>query len=230
MSVRGDMDVKAGTADIKGSYGGDMKVDAETVKIAGSYGGDVRINAERIYIEPGTKIGGDLIAPNLAELRDGIIVGGDVKIGKGTGKSKDRKVSIIIDTDKEAARDAEASRADRREAKLDEAQAKIDEAKAKVDAALREVDINQSTKDAIKDAISRKVAEHEERGDFDHNDRDDVGLISPEPMGMKAWLTVLVTLAACGALALGFAPQFLVQATERLAKEPLPSLVLEPPA
>jgi hypothetical protein len=50
------------------------------------------------------------------------------------------------------------------------------------------------------------------------------GLITPEPIGMGAWLTVLVTLAACGALALGVAPQFVARAAERLAKEPLPSL------
>jgi hypothetical protein len=217
MSVHGDMTVKAGTADINGSYGGDVKIDAETAKLSGKFGGDVRINAQRINIEPDTKIGGDLIAPNLMSLRDDVTVGGDIKINSA-GK-KEKSVTIVVDSDKVSER--AISRAERK-AQLDEAKAKVDEAKAKVDAALREVDINQSTKDAIRDAITRKVAEHEDPDTVDHEDND-VGLISPEPMGMKAWLTVLVTLAACGALALGFAPQFLVQATERLAKEPLPS-------
>ncbi|MBL8630269.1 MAG: hypothetical protein JNM81_11600, partial [Rhodospirillaceae bacterium] len=242
MSVRGDMNVKAGTADLRGSYGGDVKIDAETVKIAGNYGGDLRINATRINIEPGTRIGGDLIAPNLTELREGVIVGGETAINKSTKKGKTVSISVDSDNDREAARaerrakqeeakaKSEATRAERR-AQMDEAKAKVDEAKAKMDEVLNDMDLDASTKEAIDKAISRnissainrKISEHESDTDSDNSHDGDTGLISPEPMGMQAWLTVLVTLAACGALALGFAPQFLVQATERLAKEPLPS-------
>ena len=63
---------------------GDLTVDAESVKVAGNISGDLRINARRIKIEPGTVIGGDLVAPNLVSLPDGVIVGGDKKINKSS--------------------------------------------------------------------------------------------------------------------------------------------------
>lgn len=218
MGVAGDMDILAGSADVKGSYGGDLTIDAESVKIAGTIGGDLRINSRRINIEPGTTIGGDLVAPNLNSLRDGVIVGGDKKINKRQrGRDDAPAVRIIVDTDRAKAEvDAAAAKGDEVAAKMDEANAKIDEAKAKLDAALKNIGTDSELTDADKKAKIITLDDH----DFDS---DETGLISPQPIGMQAWLTVLVTLAACGALALGIAPQFLVRATERLAKEPLPS-------
>jgi cytoskeletal protein CcmA (bactofilin family) len=210
MNVRGDMHVKAGSADVSGQYGGDLKIDAGSARVSGTVGGDLRISARRITIEPGTKIGGDLIAPNLTVLPDDVLVGGETTISPNARKRVGREgISVTVGAD-----DAEKAQA--------ETKAKLDEARAKIDEALREVNVSEDTKDAIRDAVKDKIVIDSDDF-FQHENDGDTGLISPEPMGMQAWFTVLVTLAACGALALGIAPQFLVRATERLAKEPLPS-------
>lgn len=209
MNVQGDMDILGGAVDVAGKYGGDLTIEAESARVEGTIEGDLKINAKRISIGENTKIGGDLRAPNLTEIPDSVVVGGDKRIGTGKDAKRIKRegATITIDADR-----------DRAAAKIDEAQAKIDEANAKIDEALAKVDIDASIKEAVRTAVRDKTAAVHDRDD------EDTGLISPQPMGMRSWFTVLITLAACGALALGLAPQFVVRATERLAKEPLPSL------
>jgi cytoskeletal protein CcmA (bactofilin family) len=59
-------------------------------------------------------------------------------------------------------------------------------------------------------------------------DRDDGGkptaVADDGGMGFSAWFTLLATLGAFGALALGVAPRFMAAAAQKLATEPLPSL------
>lgn len=220
MRVGGDADIHAGTIDLSGNYAGDVEINGETAMIAGNFAGDVRIDARKISIAPGTRIGGDLRASNLAELPDDVAVGGDVRIGKGKSVQREGvKITIEDDEDESSVMDdAARAKQDAARAREDIARAKVDEAQAKIDEALKGLDVDESIRAAIKKATRDKMIAV-------HDDGDDrgTGLISPAPMGMKAWLMVLVTLGVCGALALGVAPQFVVRATERLAKEPLPS-------
>jgi hypothetical protein len=210
MDVQGDMDILGGAIDAAGRYGGDLTIDGESVRVEGTIGGDLKINARRISIGENTKIGGDLRAPNLVTIPDSVVVGGNRRIGtsKDTKSIRREGATITIDADRDEAA-----------AKIEEAQARIDEANAKIEEALAKVDIDASIKETVRAAVRNKaVTVHD--GDRD----DDAGLISPQPMGMGSWFTVLITLAACGALALGIAPQFVAKAADRLTKEPLPSL------
>jgi cytoskeletal protein CcmA (bactofilin family) len=161
MTIGGTTDVSAGIADLAGTYSGNVAVEADSVQFSGTTNGDLRLSARQVTLLPGAVIGGDLIAPTLTVIPDGVTVKGEkaigtktVKVGSGDG------INVTVD---------------------------LDDKKPK-------------------------------------KESDDSGLISPEPMGMGSWFTVLVTLAICGALALGVAPQFVARAAERLAKEPLPSL------
>ncbi|MDX2144855.1 MAG: hypothetical protein SFV19_15980 [Rhodospirillaceae bacterium] len=173
MNVSGDATLRAGSVVMSGNYGGDTEIEAETASLAGTYGGDVWVMARKISIASGTTIGGNLKAPNLSALPEGVTVAGKTAIGTAAGMTQSIErdgVKVTIDMDD------------------------------KVDS-------------AIKDAM--KNADKEDRGS---------GLISPEPMGMSAWFTVLATLAVCGALALAVAPQFVARAAERVSKDPLASL------
>jgi|GEM_PF-4294339 len=158
-AVKGDAAVMAGLVDARGTYGADLNIEADSVTVGGKIAGDLRISARSITLLPGTAIGGDLRAPGLAALPEGVTVGGKQSLSTNEKKSDGVKIEIDLDDKK-------------------------------------------------------KTAERD----------DESGLISPSPIGMGSWLTVLVTLAACGALALGVAPQFVARAADRLAKEPLPSL------
>jgi cytoskeletal protein CcmA (bactofilin family) len=163
MTVDGTTHVSAGIANLAGIYGGTVTVEADTVEFSGTTNGDLRISARQVTLLPGAVIGGDLIAPTLTVIPDGVTVKGDKAIGaKNVKTGGSDGVSVTVDLD---------------------------------------------GKTPKKD-----------------NESDDSGLISPEPMGMGSWFTVLLTLAICGALALGVAPQFVAGAAERLAKDPLPSL------
>jgi len=205
MTVGGDTEVLGGAVDMNGAYAGDVEIEGDRVRFAGKIGGNLTIDSSRVSIAPGTTIGGNLKAPGLTELPEGVTVGGSSKFGKSSKADRDgRKITIELDN----------SVHDEAKAKIDEAVAKIDEAEEKIDKAAAKVDEHL----AGAHKAARKIT-------IDTDDRD-AGLISPQPMGMRAWLTVLVTLAICGALALGVAPQFVVQSTERLAKEPLPSLMV----
>jgi cytoskeletal protein CcmA (bactofilin family) len=158
MSVKGDAEVVGGDVTARGTYGADLRIEAESAVVGGAVAGDLRIAARKITLLPGTTIGGDLSAPGLGALPEGVTVGGKQGLGAADKKSDGVNIKIDLDDKKETDRD------------------------------------------------------------------DESGLISPSPIGMGSWLTVLVTLAACGALALGIAPQFVARAAERLAKQPLPSL------
>jgi cytoskeletal protein CcmA (bactofilin family) len=161
MTVGGTTDVSAGIANLAGTYGGKVTVEADTVEFSGTTNGDLRISARQVTLLPGAVIGGDLIAPTLTAIPDGVTVKGEKAIGTKTAKTVGGDgIRVTVDLD---------------------------------------------------DKTPKKKS-------------DDSGLISPQPMGMGSWFTVLLTLAICGALALGVAPQFVARAAERLAKEPLPSL------
>ncbi|MBM3513379.1 MAG: hypothetical protein FJX59_06655 [Alphaproteobacteria bacterium] len=78
-------------------------------------------------------------------------------------------------------------------------------------------EIEKQVNEKVQTAVERAAREQDQGS-------DDAGLIWPKPLGMGEWFTILATLAACGALALAFAPRFVAGAAQRLSQQPLESL------
>lgn len=84
-AVGGRAWIAGNTVDAQGQVGGNLRITGGTVRVSGDIEGDVEITARAIRIEPGARIGGDLIwrSPREPDIADdasigGNIVGGDV--------------------------------------------------------------------------------------------------------------------------------------------------------
>jgi hypothetical protein len=201
MNVTGNLNLAAGDLILNDTMkvGGNTEIHGGNVDVLGAYAGNVDIDGDKVTV--GGKIGGNLtIQARNAALAPGTVIGGNLKVPDGTEIPDD-----VVIGGKRKVSNAKKPDTNGVEIQID----LDDEAADKADA-----------KKAVADAIKSAAVKHSSRS----TDDESAGLISPSPMGMESWLTVLVTLAACGALALGIAPQFVARAAERLAKEPLPSL------
>ncbi len=200
MKVGGDTEIHGGMVDVQGAYKGDVEIEGDKVSVGGTIDGNLTIAAKTALIAPGTIIRGNLKAPEGTEIPDDVTISGTRKVG---GSARIKAVAPSPPVPPEATVPP-VPRIER-----------DDDADATAEKILDDIGAKKSVSDALKNAAQKASKIH---------DKDEsAGLISPSPMGMQSWLTVLVTLAACGALALGIAPQFVARAAERLAKEPLPS-------
>ena len=208
MKVGGDTEIHGGMVDVQGTYQGDVEIDGDKVTVGGKIGGDLIIAAKTASIAPGTIIGGNFKAPEGTEIPDDVAIGGTRKVG---GSARVKAVAPVPPVSPEAP--VPRIKRDGVTVEID-----LDDADTTIDKALDGASASKSVSERLKKAAGKASKIHTPDQD------ESSGLISPSPMGMQSWLTILVTLAACGALALGIAPQFVARAAERLAKEPLPSL------
>lgn len=180
MNVGGNAEINGGTVDVRGTYAKNVEINGDKVHVGGKIGGNLTIESRSAVLAPGTVIGGNLKVPKGTEIPDDVVVSGK-RTASSIKKVERDGVTVQVDLGDEVAAETEKT---------------------------------------IEKAVKNAVKKHSDS----EADDDSSGLISPSPIGMKSWLTILVTLAACGALALSIAPQFVARAAERLAKEPLPSL------
>lgn len=197
--VGGDVHLEGGNVNFSGKVGGDIRIESDVAAVSGEFSGDAVLEARRVTIAPGTVIKGDLSLPKVVNftMPEGVTVAGDTKINRGRSMSREG-IKVTVEADEEA-------------------QKSLDDALKKGDV---DGKVSAEVKRAIREAAHAKDAAGEGSKD------DESGLISPEPLSMSSWLTVLLTLAACGALALGVAPQFVAGSAQRLAQAPLESLLI----
>lgn len=196
---RDDISVAGGNVNIESEtkIGGDLDVEAGNSVVHASVGGDTTIEGERTTISG--QFGGDVrIRAKSVKIEPGTVIKADLMLPNVSNFVLPDGVTV---GGKIAAKEGAAFARDGVKITVD-----LDD-------------------DKIEKEVNEKVQAAVERAERESSDdSDESGLIWPRPIGMGAWFTIIATLAACGALALAFAPRFVAGAAQRLSHQPLESL------
>lgn len=87
----------------------------------------------------------------------------------------------------------------------------------------REAKSREGARGNIADDVKKSIAEARREA---RNEARSTAEEEADAFGMTAWVTMLLTLAACGALALAVAPHFVARAAQQLTQAPLESLMI----
>jgi hypothetical protein len=196
--IRDDIQLAAGNVRVEGetAVGGDLNIEAGNTDIDATVTGETRIDGERVALA-GT-YGGDVrINASSVTIAPGTTFKADLHVPRARGFTVPE--GVIVAGKVQASGDIPVAREG-----------------VKVTIDLDDDELEKRVNDQVNDAVARAEAEQD----------DESGLIWPRPLGMGAWLTVIATLAAAGALALAVAPQFVASTAQQLSRQPLASLGL----